>query len=735
MRARRSQNWLVRIGLLAMTLLAVLSLSGLSRIVPAREDRVAHAMVDAEVNLASFEAHLETVRQALQIPGMSAAVVRDQALIWAKGFGYADPENQVPAAPDTPYGLASVTKPVAAVLIMQLVEEGAIDLDAPIAEYGVHLLGDGITVRHLLTHTSEGAPGTVHHYNGNRYALLGGVIEGATGVTFAELLSDRVLLPLSMLDTALNPVSSWGNADSSDWKKFGRLLGWGAAYRHYPDVYKRLAKPYQLDAGYNLIPGMYHLVHSPAAGLISSVADLARFDMALDQGLLLKSATMAEMWKPAVSTYNGRQDLMYGLGWYVQDFDGLQLRWHTGRWPPSTSALYLKVPEEGLTFIVLANTANLSTPFDAIGYGDVSKSTLALSFLRHFVYPRQHGRPLPQMDWSEAEERLVGQLAGIREASARQFVERELWSFRQAYASVGRADEVDKLWRVSLRAFPQSWMRTDWMFTQTVGPLGVVPPALSAAAYHRISWGVALWFALVLASLAWTLANLARAPSASAGEWVTWLLSTVFLGPFSPIAYRLVGPSCGAESPRWRQVLGASVLTSTAYTSGWILAISLLKRLGEQPHPLAVLGVCYLAPFLVTLICFRLPSWLSRRTATFGSWLAASSLTEVILLNVGFAVLFPVTAFMDARVFGNIPGALSPFFWAMLSVIAVLGTAAQFPITWWLAGRARVRGPSGESGSSALEGVSTFRTAWQQLVASLVVTIASLAIAITQLTP
>ena len=79
-------------------------------------------MSEDEANLDRFEAHLETIRQTLNIPGMSAAVVHDQELIWAKGFGYADLENQIPATPDTPYGLASVTKPVAAVLIMQLVE-------------------------------------------------------------------------------------------------------------------------------------------------------------------------------------------------------------------------------------------------------------------------------------------------------------------------------------------------------------------------------------------------------------------------------------------------------------------------------------------------------------------------------------------------------------------------------------------------------------------------------------
>ena len=96
-----------------------------------------------------FKTHLETVRQALKIPGMSVAVVQDQELLWAAGFGYADLENQVATAPDTPYGLASVTKPVAAVLVMQLVEEGRVDLDDPITDYGVNLLGNQITIRHL----------------------------------------------------------------------------------------------------------------------------------------------------------------------------------------------------------------------------------------------------------------------------------------------------------------------------------------------------------------------------------------------------------------------------------------------------------------------------------------------------------------------------------------------------------------------------------------------------------
>ncbi len=238
-------------------------------------------------DFSAFESRLNTVRQMLKIPGMSAAVVQDQELIWASGFGYADVENQIAAGPDTPYGLASVTKPVAAVLIMQLVEQGLIDLDDPVSQYGVDAGNDEITIRHLLTHTSEGNIGTTHNYNGSRYALLGGVIEGVSGVSFAELLSERVLLPLEMKSTALNPINFWGGPSTKSIEDINLMLGLGANFKHYPGVYSRLARPYQFDQEFNIIPGMYHLHHNPAAGMISSAEDLAKFDIALDQGKMI----------------------------------------------------------------------------------------------------------------------------------------------------------------------------------------------------------------------------------------------------------------------------------------------------------------------------------------------------------------------------------------------------------------------------------------------------------------
>ena len=74
-----------------------------------------------------------------------------------------------------------MTKPVAAVLIKQLVEEGLIDLDTPVSQYSVDLVGDVVTIQHLMPPTPEGVPGTTHNYNGSCYGHLGGGIESVTG--------------------------------------------------------------------------------------------------------------------------------------------------------------------------------------------------------------------------------------------------------------------------------------------------------------------------------------------------------------------------------------------------------------------------------------------------------------------------------------------------------------------------------------------------------------------------
>ena len=116
-----------------------------------------------------FERQLEDLRQALKIPGISAAIVKDRKLQWSKGFGSADTENKIPATPETNYRIASLTKTFASTLLMQLVERGKLDLDEPMAKYSPEFqrrFGRGPTVRHVVTHTS-------HSGHAFRFAYLG----------------------------------------------------------------------------------------------------------------------------------------------------------------------------------------------------------------------------------------------------------------------------------------------------------------------------------------------------------------------------------------------------------------------------------------------------------------------------------------------------------------------------------------------------------------------------------
>lgn len=368
-------------------------------------------------SLATFEVELEAVRQELKIPGMSAAVVKDGQLVWARGLGFADIEKQVPATPDTPYELASVTKTSAAVVIMQLVQEGKLSLDDPVSRYGVLLPeGDKVLVRHLLSHTSEGTPGARYQYNGDRYALLSQVVLAATGRSLQDWLYERILSPLGMDNTAPGPpVTCAGLSFASTCER----------------VYAALARPYMLDADLNPVPGLWLDTYCAAAGLVSTVVDLVKFDAALDANTLLTAATKELMWTPTVS--NLGQKLPYGLGWFTQVYRGTRLIWHYGFSPPSTSTLFLKLPDEGLTFIVLANTDMLSRPVPW-NEADVLDSLLALTFYKRFVLAPRYDQPLPTIDWSSAELPAFTAISHVEDEAVRDLLNKEFQA-RSALAS------------------------------------------------------------------------------------------------------------------------------------------------------------------------------------------------------------------------------------------------------------------------------------------------------------
>ncbi len=90
-----------------------------------------------------LEHRLDGIRQQLKVPAMSCAIVKDQKVVWAKGFGYADVENKIPATEHTSYHLASLTKTFASTILMQLVQDGKVKLDDPVSKYGILLESEG----------------------------------------------------------------------------------------------------------------------------------------------------------------------------------------------------------------------------------------------------------------------------------------------------------------------------------------------------------------------------------------------------------------------------------------------------------------------------------------------------------------------------------------------------------------------------------------------------------------
>jgi len=324
--------------------------------------------------LLGFEAQLDSIRVDLGIPGMAAAIAQGDEIVWSRGFGVADVATGRPASDTTSFPIASVTKSVAAIVLMQLVEEGMVDLDDPISDYGVELEAQGvITVRHVFNHTSEGTPGTVHRYNGNRYIRLGDVMRVAAGETFAQLLTERILQPLGLRHTAPDP---------------NLLADFYITGLNRRDFIANLAMPYELIDG-AVIPSSFPRHFSPSAGLVASVRDLAAISIALDRDQLLDAATKQSMLSPTVEIDG--PDKTYGLGWYVQTYEGVKLEWHGGEWN-AQSALILRAPQQSLTFVAVANTRRMSGAYN-MGLGDVMESGPGRLFVESFVLGDE---PLPE---------------------------------------------------------------------------------------------------------------------------------------------------------------------------------------------------------------------------------------------------------------------------------------------------------------------------------------------------
>lgn len=345
---------------------------------------------------AVLAARIDSLRRERRIPGLAMVVLRDTTVVLARGFGLADVERGVPVTPETPFNIASVAKPISAVVALRLAADGVLDLDRPMRRYqgfaefcdavrgegGIFFRdygcqGDRLTLRHVLSMTANGEPGTRFWYNPPSYSWASRPMAEVAGRPFSELVDSLVFRPAGMRGSA----------------RIHRRLPLRA------DLAARLATPYHVDSAGRVVRSDPPPPQGDGAagGVIASAMELARFDVALSAGRLLAPEWRAKLWTPARTPAGAA--LPYGLGWFLGEQRGRRLAWHTGLWEGQYSALYLKVlgdaPDERLTLILLANSDALQweTRLDEAA---IERSPFATAFLDAFPSrARIHLPPTP----------------------------------------------------------------------------------------------------------------------------------------------------------------------------------------------------------------------------------------------------------------------------------------------------------------------------------------------------
>jgi len=299
----------------------------------------------------------------------------------------ANVEQKIPMTENTPLRIASLTKPIFSTIFMYLVEEEKIDFNWRIKdsypnylerctrirnyfnekmpEYSFLLNNyqperNDILLKHHLSHTAENIPGTKYKYNGFLYGMLSDVVENATQLKFDKWVDSLVIKNLKLQNSASSQLDE--------------------SKMHILD---KIALPYKTnDSGISEIVEFPNKDLNAGAGLVFSAYDLLLFDKAFDNNEIISKESKEKLLKPFELT--DKSIAPYGYGWFTQKYKGYTLIWHYGLQPKAYSGLYLKVLEKDLTFVILANSENLSKPFD-LGKGNILNSKFANVFLNEFL--------------------------------------------------------------------------------------------------------------------------------------------------------------------------------------------------------------------------------------------------------------------------------------------------------------------------------------------------------------
>lgn len=283
----------------------------------------------------------------------SVLVATQGRILVARGYGQANVERNLPNTAQTRFRIASITKPVTALAIMQLQVAGKLNVNESVCRYlpDCPTAWQPITLHHLLTHTAgipnytdfrdfeqlerspvtptqlaarfrnlplDFVPGSAFRYGNSNYVVLGLVIEAVSGQSYADYVRDNIFAPAGMVN------SGYDSGDASALNGTVGYLGPGA----------ERAIPIDTSNLYS------------AGGLYSTVEDLYRFVTALNNGQLLPSAELAQMYTPVRNNF--------GYGWKIEDRNGRRVIYHPGFMSGAVTHLAY-YPDTQSTVIVLSN--------------------------------------------------------------------------------------------------------------------------------------------------------------------------------------------------------------------------------------------------------------------------------------------------------------------------------------------------------------------------------------------
>lgn len=342
-------------------------------------------------DIAAIDAYVSKQMRDLGIPGVALGIVQGDRIVHLKGFGVAD-ETGRPITAQTPFRIGSITKSFTALAIMQLVEAGKIELDAPVRRYlpwfrvADEAASAKITVRHLLNQTSglstlagnaywdkqDGLEATVRslrtvelsqpvgagfQYSNINYSIAGLIVEAASGQPYADYVARHIFAPLAMRHsfTATAPSRADGLA-------MGHLYSMG---RMVADI------------------GVEPPAYLPAGFVSASVEDMSRYAVAQLNGgrysnaAVLSAQGIAQLHHPAIAVgeiHAGLENTYYGMGWVIGPINGMPAIWHngdTGRY----HAMLIMAPERSTGIILLANASGLE---HLVAVDDIAKGVLSL---------------------------------------------------------------------------------------------------------------------------------------------------------------------------------------------------------------------------------------------------------------------------------------------------------------------------------------------------------------------